>query len=119
MPLAVKAIPEVEQWIPVNVAVKVLPDATVAAENFDVVAVEEFIPEAEVKVMLVKVAEVAPSGNPPTVNETTAATLLHNAALAANGLNPLDVVVMLLEGLKMPMLYRITATMTMIKIAQP
>jgi hypothetical protein len=36
-----------------------------------------------------------------------------------NGENPELVNVTLEEGLKIPMLYRITATMTMIKIAQP
>ena len=105
--------------MPVNVAVKVLPDATVVVENFDVVVVEAFMPEAELKAMLVKVAEVAPSGNPPTVNETTAANSLHIAALAANGLKPLLLLVIAEPRLKMPMLYRITATITMIRIAQP
>jgi hypothetical protein len=76
-------------------------------------------PDGELKVKLSNVADVAPSGNPPTVKATVVCVPLHIAALAANGLNPLLLAVTLALGLKIPIEYRITATMTMIKIAQP
>ena len=44
---------------------------------------------------------------------------LSYSLLSKNGLKPMLVVVMLELGLKIPMLYNITATMTMIKMAQP
>ena len=63
--------------------------------------------------------EFALFGIGPAMTDRAYPTLVHKAEDTMNGLNPLDVVVILLAGLKMPMLYRITATMTMIRIAQP
>ena len=76
-------------------------------------------PEGELRFRYSKVADVAPSGNPPTLKDTFKPLLLQIAALAANGLNPLLLAVTLALGLKIPIEYRITATMTMISIAQP
>jgi hypothetical protein len=45
--------------------------------------------------------------------------LLHKLDDTVNGEKPLLVKVMLELGLKIPILYRITATMTIIRIAQP
>ena len=45
--------------------------------------------------------------------------LLHKLDDTVNGENPELVKVMLDDGLKIPILYRITATITIIKIAQP
>jgi hypothetical protein len=45
--------------------------------------------------------------------------LLHKLEDTVNGEKPELVKVMLDDGLKIPILYRITATMTIIKIAQP
>ena len=44
---------------------------------------------------------------------------VHCAVTLPKPENPVTVDVMLDDGLKIPMLYRITATMTMIRIAQP
>jgi hypothetical protein len=45
--------------------------------------------------------------------------LLHKLEDTVNGEKPLLVKVMLDDGLKIPILYRITATITMIRMAQP
>ena len=108
-----------------NVTVNVLPEATVVPKGAVPLSTSVgnvdfgLKPLGEVKVILSSVAAVAPSGNPPTEKDTFRLELLHIAALAANGLNPLLLAVTLALGLKIPIEYRITATMTMIKIAQP
>ncbi len=112
--------PAVEQ-VAAKTALKELPDDTVVELKL-VSGTGKFVlekPEGELKVILSNVAAVAPSGNPPTEKDTFKPLLLHIAALAANGLNPLLLAVTLALGLKIPIEYRITATMTMISIAQP
>ena len=77
------------------------------------------MPVFEVMYIFVIVAWVAVSGNPPPIIATDKPAGLHTVDETVNGLKPMLVVVMLDDGLKIPMLYRITATMTIIKIAQP
>jgi hypothetical protein len=54
----------------------------------------------------------------PTANLNTP-LLVHIALLTGADAKPVIVAEIELEGLKIPMLYRITATMTMINMAQP
>ena len=65
------------------------------------------------------VAEVAVFGKPPPINVTNNPEGLHIVEEIVNGEKPLLVGVILEEGLNIPMLYSITATMTIIRIAQP
>ena len=119
-PLAVNGIPEVVQLKVLGVVtVKLLPDATEGALKELVFVEPILVPVAELKYNSVKLTLVAPFGKPPTEKDTFKPLLLHTAALTANGLNPLLLAVTLALGLKIPIEYRITATMTMIKIAQP
>ena len=66
-----------------------------------------------------KVTEVARFGNAPAFILKLKPPELHIAEETTKGEKPTEVVVMLDEGLKIPMLYNITATITMIRIAQP
>ena len=113
-----KGTPLVEQ-VAATIALKLLPDDTVVpAGNVSVTGNEvDENPLGELNVKFTRLAAVAPSGNPPTEKDTYVAVVLHIAALAANGLNPLLLAVTLALGLKIPIEYRITATMTMISIA--
>jgi hypothetical protein len=116
----VNGTPEVEQ-VAAKTTLKEPPDDT-AVELKLVYGTGKLLlvkPDGELKVILCRFAEVALSGNPPTVKDTTVSEELQIAALAANGLNPLLLAVTLALGLKIPIEYRITATMTMISIAQP
>ena len=81
--------------------------------------VKAVVPVFEVMYIFVIVAWVAVSGNPPPIIATDKPAGLHTVDETVNGLKPMLVVVMLDDGLKIPMLYNITATMTMIRIAQP
>ena len=76
-------------------------------------------PVADVKYTLLIVSEFALFGMGPANTAILYPILLHKLEDTVNGENPELVKVMLDDGLKIPMLYRITATMTIIKIAQP
>ena len=101
------------------IVVAVLPDVNVIGEDrlyslFDMVP-----PDVEVMYTFVTCTEVARFGKGPAWIATFKPMLLQNADFIINGEKPEEVKVTLEEGLKIPMLYRITATMTMIRIAQP
>ena len=76
-------------------------------------------PVADVKYTLLIVNEFALFGIGPANTAILYPMLLHKLEDTVNGENPELVKVMLELGLKIPMLYNITATMTMIRIAQP
>ena len=118
IPLAVNGTPEEAQLIPGKVTLKLLPEVTDTPTTPVAVAELVFVPVAELKNILPNATDVAPFGRPPTV-KATVMLLPHIAALAANGLNPLLLAVTLALGLKIPIEYRITATITMIRMAQP
>ena len=76
-------------------------------------------PVADVKYTLLIVSEFALFGIGPANTAILYPMLLHKLEDTVNGEKPLLVKVMLDDGLKIPILYRITATITIIKIAQP
>ena len=76
-------------------------------------------PVADVKYTLLIVSEFALFGIGPANTAILYPMLLHKLEDTVNGENPELVKVMLELGLKIPMLYKITATITIIKIAQP
>ena len=76
-------------------------------------------PVADVKYTLFIVSEFALFGMGPANTAILYPMLLHKLEDTVNGEKPELVKVTLELGLKIPMLYRITATMTMISIAQP
>ena len=76
-------------------------------------------PVADVRNTLLIVSEFALFGIGPANTAILYPMLLHKLEDTVNGENPELVNVMLELGLKIPMLYNITATMTMIRIAQP
>ena len=76
-------------------------------------------PVADVKYTLLIVSEFALFGIGPANTAILYPRLLHKLADTVNGEKPELVNVTLELGLKIPILYRITATMTIIRIAQP
>ena len=76
-------------------------------------------PVADVKYTLLIVSEFALFGIGPANTAILYPMLLHKLEDTVNGENPELVKVMLELGLKIPMLYNITATITIIRIAQP
>ena len=76
-------------------------------------------PVADVRNTLLIVSEFALFGIGPANTAILYPMLLHKLEDTVNGEKPELVKVMLDDGLKIPILYRITATMTIIKIAQP
>ena len=76
-------------------------------------------PVADVKYTLLIVSEFALFGIGPANTAILYPMLLHKLEDTVNGEKPLLVKVMLELGLKIPILYRITATITIIRIAQP
>ena len=76
-------------------------------------------PVADVKYTLLIVSEFALFGIGPANTAILYPMLLHKLEDTVNGENPELVNVTLELGLKIPILYNITATMTMIRIAQP
>ena len=76
-------------------------------------------PVADVRNTLLIVSEFALFGIGPANTAILYPILLHKLEDTVNGEKPELVNVMLELGLKIPILYRITATITIIKIAQP
>ena len=76
-------------------------------------------PVADVKYTLLIVSEFALFGIGPANTAILYPILLHKLEDTVNGEKPELVKVMLELGLKIPIEYKITATMTMISIAQP
>ena len=76
-------------------------------------------PVADVKYTLLIVSEFALFGMGPANTAILYPILLHKLEDTVNGEKPLLVNVTLEDGLKIPILYKITATITMIRMAQP
>ena len=76
-------------------------------------------PVAEDMYTLLTVIEFAPAGMGPATIPNLRPIELHIVEEMVKGVKPVLVKVTLELGLKMPMLYNITATITIIKMAQP
>ncbi len=109
---------ELQEMEGTNIVVD-LPDVKLIVYGSGYFTVLVLVPVAEVINNLFTTKEEASFGIGPAIIEISNPREVHKDEDTLNGENPLLVKVTLELGLKIPMLYSITATITIIRIAQP